>query len=62
MRLKLIAVALALLTQVGCAGGFRIGGNRFGAGIGGYIGPVPDVIKNERCEYRPPVLIETPQP
>ena len=63
MRPKLIAVAMILFTQVGCAGGFRIGGNRFGAGIGAYIGPVPDVIKNERCDYRPPatVPIEVPQ-
>lgn len=44
-RLILVALAALSLAPVGCAAGIRVGGNRFGAGIGAYIGPVPDVIK-----------------
>jgi hypothetical protein len=46
MRTALVATLLAIcLAGTGCAGGFRLGGNRFGAGVGAYIGPVPDVVK-----------------
>ncbi len=46
MRRRILAVlAILAILQSGCAGGFRIGGNRFGAGIGGYIGPVPDFMR-----------------
>jgi hypothetical protein len=62
MRRKLVMLALLILTQAGCAGGFRIGGNRFGAGIGGYIGPVPDVIRSEQSYYVPPPSVEVAAP
>lgn len=65
MRPKLIAMVLAAFLQTGCAGGFRIGGNNYGAGIGAYIGPVPDAIKQDRSYYPPAAyppapVIETP--
>src|SRR4051812_18106922 len=47
MRTKFIALALAALAPAGCAGGFRVGGNNYGAGIGAYIGPVTDALKQE---------------
>ena len=67
MRTKFIALALAALAPAGCAGGFRIGGNNFGAGIGAYIGPVPDALKQERSyfpppAYSPPPVVEIPAP
>ena len=48
MRSKLMVITLLVLLQAGCAGGFRLGGNNFGAGIGAYIGPVPDALRQER--------------
>ena len=48
MRPAILAVLAALaLAQAGWACGVRVGGNRCGAGIGGYTGPVPDVVKPE---------------
>ena len=46
MRVRVFTVVLAVssLIPVGCATGFRVGGNRYGAGVGGYVGPVPDTI------------------
>ncbi len=48
MRSKLMVIVLLVLLQAGCAGGFRVGGNNVGAGIGAYIGPVPDALRQER--------------
>src|SRR4051812_19552466 len=59
MRSKFVFLALAALAPAGCAGGFRIGGNNYGAGIGAYIGPVPDALKQERC-YSPPPAYPPP--
>jgi hypothetical protein len=53
VRVKLIALVCVALAQAGCAGGFRVGGNNFGAGFGGYIGPVPDAIRPEHSSYVP---------
>jgi len=58
MRSKLIALAIGMLFQAGCAGGFRVGGNNYGVGIGGYIGAVPDAIRPERSSYAP--VLEPP--
>lgn len=55
--LILLAFLFLSLAATGCAGGFRIGGNHFGAGIGAYIGPVPDAVKPDRPpdhSYYPP--------
>lgn len=43
MRTRILALALAIgvLVSAGCASGFRVGGDRYGAGVGGYVGPVP---------------------
>lgn len=43
MRTRILALLLAIcaLVPVGCATGFRVGGDRYGAGVGGYVGPVP---------------------
>ena len=60
MRTKLIVLALAALAPAGCAGGFRIGGNNYGAGIGAYIGPVPDALKQERSYFPPPAHYPPP--
>lgn len=62
MRARLTVLALAALTQAGCAGGFRIGGNHYGVGIGAYIGPVPDAIKPDHSYYPPPALPSAPPP
>ena len=67
MRTRMLAIVLAVLSlaPVGCAGGFRVGGNRFGAGIGAYIGPVPDVFKpDDSCQqqYTPPGVGTLPAP
>jgi hypothetical protein len=53
-RVLNIVVVILSLVPVGCAGGFRVGGNNFGAGVGGYIGPVPDAIKSGDSCYPPP--------
>ena len=47
MRIRLLTVVLVVLSLVpaGCATGFRVGGNRYGAGVGGYVGPVPDAVQ-----------------
>jgi hypothetical protein len=53
----LLLLLLMSVAASGCAAGFRLGGNRFGAGIGGYLGPVPDVVKPEAApdhSYYPP--------
>jgi hypothetical protein len=50
MRTCQLVLLLACLAATGCAGGFRVGGNRFGAGVGAYIGPVPDAVKPERTD------------
>lgn len=47
MRTLLTTLAFAALLTTGCATGFRVGGNNYGAGIGGYIGPVPDALRHE---------------
>ena len=39
MRLPLIALALAVLVQLGCAAGFRAGGQQRGVGVGAAIRP-----------------------
>jgi hypothetical protein len=67
MRTRVLGIVLAMLSlvPVGCAGGFRIGGNRFGAGIGAYIGPVPDVLRpDDSCQpqYTPPGVVTLPPP
>lgn len=43
MRSWILTAVVAVLSVVstGCATGFRVGGDRYGAGIGGYVGPVP---------------------
>ena len=67
MRSKLTIVALAALAPAGCAGGFRIGGNHYGAGVGAYIGPVPEALKQDRSYFSPPAhspppAVEIPAP
>jgi hypothetical protein len=49
-----IVLAVLSLTPAGCATGFRVGGNRYGAGVGGYVGPVPDAIQPGHDSYQPP--------
>lgn len=64
MCAKFFTLFVVALSQIGCAGGFRVGGNNCGAGIGAYIGAVPDVIKSDRSYY-PPLPTEPrpiPQP
>jgi hypothetical protein len=39
MRLPLIALALVVLLQAGCAAGFRAGGDKRGVGAGVAVGP-----------------------
>jgi len=46
--------AVLVLFTSGCAGGFRLGGNNYGIGIGGYIGPTPDAVQNATPNYLPP--------
>jgi len=52
MRIRLFTVLLAILTLAlgGCATGFRLGGERFGAGVGGYVGAPP----SGHTTYSPP--------
>ena len=40
-RFLVIAAAVLGLVSAGCATGARVGGDRVGAGVGGYVGPVP---------------------
>jgi len=64
MRYRILAVTFAglALVPVGCAGGFRLGGNRFGAGIGAYIGPVPDLVPHATSCYPLPPTGTAPPP
>jgi hypothetical protein len=61
MRPRFVAPALAALTPAGCAGGFRLDGNNYAAGVGAYIGPVPDALKQDRS-YSPPLAYPSPPP
>jgi hypothetical protein len=38
MRTRIFTIVLAVLSLIpaGCATGFRVGGDRYGAGVGGY--------------------------
>ncbi|WP_439631312.1 hypothetical protein [Gemmata sp.] len=54
MRKVLVTLALAALLPAGCATGFRVGGNNYGAGIGGYVGPVPEALRHETSYASPP--------
>ena len=42
----LLTLAVLTLISTGCASGFRLGGDRVGAGVGGYVGPVPDAVRD----------------
>jgi len=56
MRSRMLSIVLTVLSlaSAGCATGFRVGGNRYGAGVGGYIGPVPDAIQPRHEPYQSP--------
>lgn len=55
MRKPFIALFAALtLFAAGCAGGFRLGGNNYGVGLGGYVGPTPDAVRHVTPGHYPP--------
>lgn len=62
MRLRTLALLLAglMVLQTGCAAGFRVGGDRFGAGAGAAIGPARPIVLSPGPVYEsvpgPPVL------
>jgi len=43
MRIRILTLAIAVLSIAmgGCATGVRLGGERYGAGVGGYVGQTP---------------------
>ena len=56
MRSRMLSIVLTVLSlaSAGCATGFRVGGNHYGAGVGGYVGPVPDTIQPGHETYQSP--------
>jgi hypothetical protein len=57
VRTRVFTIVLAVVSLVpgGCATGFRVGGNHYGAGVGGYIGPVPDAVQHNHHYPQPPL-------
>lgn len=53
-RIFTIVLATASLISGGCATGFRVGGDRYGAGVGGYVGAVPAAVSAREAYLLPP--------
>jgi hypothetical protein len=57
MRVRILTIALIAAMSAGCATGIRVGGERYGAGVGGFIGPVPQSVVRDSY-LMPPVMVE----